>query len=348
MDQKLEEQINQMKKVVLHLHLDGSLRPETVYKWLKKEGKDVTIDEVQKALMVEKDCRDLTEYLEKFDLPCKMLQTEEHIEQATYELFEDLAKQNVIYAEVRFAPSKHKEKGLEYNQIVESAIRGMEKAKKEFGIDGSLILCAMRDDKNNEQNKKENLETVRTAKRYLGKGVSAVDLAGAEALFPTADYEDVFKLAKEESVPFTIHAGEADGPQSIRKALEFGTKRIGHGVRCIEDPSLVGELVQDGVILEVCPISNLQTRATGEDHPVEELYKKGLKITISSDNNSVSNTNILEEYKWILEHTGLTIEDLNKMNINAIDGIFGISIEKKAELKAKLKEETEKNKTIIE
>ena len=119
-----EEQIKEMKKVVLHLHLDGSLRPETVYKWLKEESQDVTLEQVKNDLMVEKDCRDLTEYLEKFDLPCKMLQTSEHIEQATYELFEDLAKQNVIYAEVRFAPRKHTEKGLGYSQIVESAIDG--------------------------------------------------------------------------------------------------------------------------------------------------------------------------------------------------------------------------------
>ena len=340
MDKNLEEQIYQMKKVVLHLHLDGSLRPETVYRWLKEEGKDVTLEEVQKALMVEKDCRDLTEYLEKFDLPCKMLQTEEHIEQATYELFEDLANQNVIYAEVRFAPSKHREQGLEYDQIVEAAIRGMERAKKEFGIDGSLILCAMRGD-----NKEDNLKTVEVAKNYIGKGVSAIDLAGAEALFPTEDYKYIFDEAKREdkkenkvSIPFTIHAGEAAGPESIKNALEFGTKRIGHGVRCLDDNSLVEKLVQDEIILEVCPISNLQTKATGENHPIEELYRKGLKVTISPDNDSVSNTNIIEEYIWILEHTALTIQDLIKMNINAIRGIFGITPQKKAELIAQIQE----------
>lgn len=331
MEKQLENQIKEMKKVVLHLHLDGSLRPETVYKWLKEEGKDVSFEEVKKALMVEKDCRDLTEYLEKFDLPCKMLQTEEHIEQATYELFEDLAKQNVIYAEVRFAPSKHKEKGLDNDKIVEAAISGMEKAKAEFGIDGSLILCAMRGEHNIE-NKQENFNTIKTAKKYLGKGVSGADLAGAEALFPTEDYEDVFDLARHLDVPVTIHAGEADGPESIKDALEFGAKRIGHGVRCLEDPHLVGELAQEGTVLEVCPTSNLQTKATSENHPIEKLYRRGLSVTINPDNNSVSNTNIIEEYKWVLEHTDLTINDLKKMNINAIKGIFGITKEKKARL----------------
>ena len=132
------KQIEQMPKAILHLHLDGSLRPETVYKWLIEKGEKVTLEEVTKALMVEEDCRDLNEYLEKFSLPGKVLQEESHIEQATYELFEDLAKQSVIYAEIRFAPSKHVEQGLSYDQVVEAAIRGMNKAKKEFGIEGII------------------------------------------------------------------------------------------------------------------------------------------------------------------------------------------------------------------
>lgn len=197
--------IKEMPKAILHLHLDGSLRPETVYKWLKEQGKDVTLEQVQKDLMVDKDCRDLNEYLQKFDLPLEVLQTEEHIEQATYELFEDLANQNVIYAEVRFAPSLHTEQGLQYNQIVEAAIRGMNKAKEKFGIDGNLILCCMR----GEDNTISNLQTVATAKKYLNKGVCALDLAGAEALYPTAEYRDLFEVAKKFGIPFTIHAGEA-------------------------------------------------------------------------------------------------------------------------------------------
>lgn len=326
-----ENQIEQMPKAVLHLHLDGSLRPETVYKWLKEQGQDVSLEQVKKDLMVNKDCRDLNEYLQKFDLPLEVLQTEEHIEQVTYELFEDLAKQNVIYAEVRFAPQLHTQKSLEYEAIVEAAIRGMEKAKQEYGIDGNLILCCMR----GEENTVSNLRTVAVAKNYLNKGVCALDLAGAEALFPTSEFEDIFKLAKKLQIPFTIHAGEADGPQSIKKALEYGAKRIGHGVRCLEDVAVVMELIQKEIPLEVCPISNLQTRATGENHPIEKLYRLGLKTTISPDNDTVSNTDIIEEYKWILENTSLTEEDLKQMNINAIRGAF-ISPQKKAELIAKL------------
>ena len=337
MDKNIKNQIEKMPKVVLHLHLDGSLRPETVREWLKEEGKEMTLEEVQNALMVEKDCRDLTEYLEKFDLPCKMLQTEDHIMQATYELFADLAKQNVIYAEVRFAPSKHLEKGLSYDEVVEAAVKGMEMAKENYDIDGSLILCAMRGD-----SRENNLNTVKTAIKHLGKGVSAMDLAGAEALFPTDDYEEIFKVAKDLKIPFTIHAGEAAGPESIKKALELGAKRIGHGVRCLEDPELVGELIQNEIVLEVCPISNLQTKATGENHPIEELCKRGLYITINTDNNTVSNTNINEEYEWVLEHTDLCIEDLKNMNNVAARATF-TTPQKKAELIAKLQKQYSKD-----
>lgn len=332
MNKEMLEQIQQMPKAILHIHLDGSLRPETVYEWLKEQGMDISLEEVKEQLMVDKDCRDLNQYLTKFSLPVSVLQSESHIEQAVYELFEDLANQNVIYAEVRFAPSLHTEKGLSYEKIVEAAISGMNKAKEKFGIQGNLILCCMR----GNDNRKSNLQTVKVAKQYLGKGIAALDLAGAEALFPNKDFQDIFEVARELDIPFTMHAGEADGPESIRKALEMGATRIGHGVRCIEDKSLMAELAYREVPLEVCPISNLQTRAVGEPHPIGEIYKKGLKTTINTDNNTVSNTNILEEYQYVLENTDLTIEDIKQMNMNAIRGAY-ISPQEKASLIGRIK-----------
>ncbi len=337
MDKNIKE-IQDMPKVILHLHLDGSLRPETVQEWLKEQGEEHSLEEVKKMLMVEKDCRDLNEYLTKFDLPVRMLQTKEHIERAVYELYEDLANQNVIYAEVRFAPSKHTFEGLSYDEVVEAAINGLNKAKSELSIDGNLILCCMRGE--GKENYKENLDTVKVAQEYVNKGVCAIDLAGAEALFKTENFENIFKLAKEKNIPFTIHAGEADGPESIKKALEFGAKRIGHGVRCLEDNKLVSELVKNEIPLEICPISNLQTQAVTGVHPIEELYKKGINATISTDNNTVSNTDIIQEYEYILNNTNLTIGDLYKMNKNAARSIFGTP-NKKAELIAKI----EKNKS---
>lgn len=315
MDKNLIKKLQEMPKTILHIHLDGSLRPKTVCEWLGKS--EDNLNEISSQLMVNKNCKDLNQYLEKFDLPIKLLQTQEHIKRATYELYEDLAKQNVKYAQVRFAPAQHTQNGLKYNQIIDAAIEGMEKAKKNFNIDGNLILCCMR----GNDNKIQNLETVKKAKEYLNIGVGGVDLAGAEALYPTMNFKEIFDLAKQLKIPITIHAGEAAGPESIKAALKMGATRIGHGIRCLEDKELVKELIKKEIVLEVCPTSNLQTKAAQEPHPIEELYKQGLKTTISTDNDTVSNTNIIEEYIYILENTNLTFEDLIQMNKNANDAL---------------------------
>lgn len=332
----MQKIIQDMPKVILHLHLDGSLRPASVQRWLQKQGVTQSIEEVEENLMVNKDCRDLNEYLQKFDLPAQVLQDADNIREATYEIFEDLSKQNVIYAEVRFAPSKHTEQGLTYDEVVDAAVKGMNEAKAKYGIDGGLILCCMRGD-----SEERNMETVNVAKRFLNRGVVAIDLAGAEALFPTSDYEDIFRKADRQGIPFTIHAGEADGPESIKSALKFGAKRIGHGVRSIEDSRLMDILRIREIPLEVCPTSNLQTQAIAGKHPIEELYRRGLFVTVSTDNNTVSNTNILDEYNWILENTDLTYNDLLQMNMNAARFAFAPLMEK-ARLVDKIKTFKEK------
>ncbi len=314
----IKEKIHEMKKTILHLHLDGSLRPNTVQSWLCSEGACGVASVIKEKLMVSKDCQDLNQYLEKFDLPIRLLQTEEHIKQATFELYEDLAKQNVNYAEVRFAPSLHLNKGLSYSQIVESAISGLVEAKNKYPINGNLILCCMRGNDNTEQ----NLETIKIAKQYLGKGVCAIDLAGAEGLFPTKNFEYIFELAHKLNIPFTIHAGESDGPESIKSALKFGAKRIGHGIRCIENKKLMEELKSKKILLEICPTSNLQTQAVTGKYPLEEIYNNGILVSINTDNNTVSNTDIEQEYNLVLENTNLTFDDLIKMNKNAEEAIF--------------------------
>lgn len=328
----MNKEVENMPKVVQHLHLDGSLRPETVKEWIEEMlRKEVDIGDIKKLLMVDSDCRDLNQYLEKFDTPMKVLQTAEHLERATFELYEDLAKQNVIYAEVRFAPSKHLMGGLSYDEVVTAVVNGMNRAKEQYGIDGNIILCCMRG--SGEQNKKENFETVETAKRFLGKGVGALDLAGAEALFTTDKFEDIFEKANEYNIPYTIHAGEADGPISINKALDYGAKRIGHGVRCIEDEKTMERIKKIGesenLVLEVCPISNLQTQAVEGEHPLERIYRYGIRTTINTDNNTVSSTNILDEYEWVLNNTNLRTKDLVKMNEYACESIFGTPEQKR-------------------
>ena len=239
--------MSEKKLIELHLHLDGSLRPETVWELSKEQGIAIPAsspEDVKFKMEVPEDCKTLEEYLERFALPLMVLQRADAIERVTFELVEDLAKEGVTYAEIRFAPQLSVSGGLTQDQVVEAAIRGAEQGMKEYPrIRVGLILCCMRGDTNQEL----NMQTVETAKKYLGSVVCAVDIAGAEGLFPTEMFAPVFAKVREYGLPMTIHAGEAAGPDSMRTALSYGTKRIGHGVAAIEDPELVKRLVEEGI-----------------------------------------------------------------------------------------------------
>lgn len=302
----------------LHLHLDGSLSVDSVRELAAMQ--DIPIPESDKALQqllqVSDACKDLNEYLEKFALPIALLQTKEAIRTAVYNLGKELQAQGLLYAEIRFAPQFHTAKGLTQEDVIQAAIDGI----NQCAFRANLILCCMRGDHNHAQNQ----ETVRAAKAYLGKGVAAIDLAGAEALYPTEDFEDLFLLAKQLEVPYTIHAGEAAGPSSVRAALTFGTARIGHGIRASEDNALIKKLAEDRITLELCPTSNLNTQIykslTG--YPLPALLEAGVKVTVNSDNMAVSNTNLQLEFLKITDAFGLTDSQLKQLAQNAIDASF--------------------------
>lgn len=309
--------VNDIPKILLHLHLDGAIDIDDVFKWVKEDGIKISKKDLLRELQVDEECHNLNDYLKKFDLPCKLLQTCERLEITSYHLFQKLAKLNVVYAEVRFAPLKHLEKGLILDDVVISVINGFNKANVESGIMGGIILSLMRGEEY-EKNKK----VVDVAKKYLGKGVVGIDLAGAEALYPTKDYVKLFSYAKTLEIPFTIHAGEAAGVESIKAALDIGAKRIGHGVKVIDDEALMERVIKENILLEVCVTSNYQTEAIKRRHPIEKLYRKGVKISINTDNDTVSGININREYARILQETKMDIEDLIKCNTNSIPFIF--------------------------
>ena len=302
----------------LHLHLDGSLSPEFVLTQAEKDGIALPADTAQELLpflTVGDSCRSLNDYLEKFDLPLSVLQTEDALEQSVYDLLGRLSKENLNYVEIRFAPQLHLQKGLSQQAVVEATLSGLKSALRDYPIDGKLILCCMR----MADNLEANLETVEVAKHYIGRGVAALDLAGAEALFPTKNFEELFRQALRYDIPFTIHAGEADGPQSIRDALSFGAARIGHGVRCTEDPALVEELVKRQIPLEVCPISNAQTKACPElsHHPILKLLECGVCVTVNTDNRTVSNTTLKKEFDALRRELQMTDIQKEKLLQNA-------------------------------
>ncbi len=315
--------VKDMPKIVLHLHLDGSIDMEDAYLWAKEDGLKITKKELEQELQVNDDCHNLNDYLEKFDLPCKLLQTCERLEKTSYHLFLKLSKMNVKYAEVRFAPNKHLAKKLTLDDVVISVINGMNKANVETGIMGGIILSMMRGD-----SKEDNIRVINLAQKYLKKGVVAIDLAGAEAIYPTTDYVDLFRYAKIKGIPFTIHAGEAAGVESIKAALDAGAQRIGHGIRAIDDEAIQKIIVDKQVLLEVCMTSNYQTEAVKGKHPIEKLYNNGIKISINTDNDTVSNIDINKEYTKILNETDLTMDDLGKCNKESIDYIFADQIVK--------------------
>ena len=309
--------VNDIPKILLHLHLDGAIDIDDAFKWVKEDGIKISKKDLLRELQVDEECHSLNDYLKKFDLPCKLLQTCERLEIISYHLFQKLAKLNVVYAEVRFAPLKHLEKGLTLDDVVISVINGFNKANVESGIMGGIILSLMRGEEY-EKNKK----VVDVAKKYLGKGVVGIDLAGAEALYPTKDYVQLFSYAKTLEIPFTIHAGEAAGVKSIKAALDIGAKRIGHGVKVIDDEALMERVIKENILLEVCVTSNYQTEAIKRRHPIEKLYRKGVKISINTDNDTVSGIDINREYARILQETKMDIEDLIKCNTNSIPFIF--------------------------
>lgn len=315
---ELNQKIDKMNNLVeLHLHLDGALSIDNCKKIAKIQNINIPNDnKISKMMTVSEGCNDLNEFLTKFDFALSLLQTPEGIENAIKNLEEELVEQGIVYAEIRFAPQLHTTKGLSQDEVVAAAIKGLESSK----LKSNLILCCMRGDNNHN----ENIETVKIAKKYLGKGVCAIDLAGAEALYPTANFEDVFKYAKELGVPFTIHAGEADGPKSVYDAIRFGAKRIGHGVRAVEDNDLIKIIAKQGITLEICPTSNICTSTYNkiEDIPIKKFIDNGINITINTDDPTVCNTKLKEELKLVANTFGLTYEDIVKLQLNAIKASF--------------------------
>lgn len=308
-----------MKKVELHLHLDGSLDVEFASKLV---GRDVSSE------MISRNDSSLKQYLEKFDLPGELFQEYNNIKQFSYLLAKQLKEEDVIYAEVRFCPFFH-DKKISVDRVITGIREGFSKVD---GIKINLIFCMMR-----HFSFEENLKVIKLTKKYLGNAVCAIDLAGDEAGFKTKNFEELFKIVKEEGIPFTIHAGEADSYESVNDAIKFGAKRIGHGIRSIENIDTINLLIENKVTLEVCPDSNLDTKSVNsiDEHPIKKLVDAGVLVTISTDNRTVSETSLEHEYELVREAFGFTDDDFIKFNLNAIEAAF-ISDEEKEVLKDRL------------
>lgn len=306
----------------IHLHLDGSLSPKAVIHVAKKEHIELpTCDEKELVnyLEVPENCNSLNEYLKRFDLPNLVLQSKYGLRYCTLDLLKRLADDGVKYTEIRMAPQLSTAKGLSQEEVVKVLINALIEGEKEFGIKSNLILCMMRG--NNLRNK--NIETVEIAQKYKSQKVVAIDLAGAEALFPNEMFDLEFALVKKYGLNLTIHAGEASGSESVESAIQFGADRIGHGIHSIEDKNVCELLKKLGICLEICPKSNLDTKTIKNylELPIRQFMDLGIKVSINSDDMSVSNTSVKKEYET-LSKLGFNEKELRSFALNTIEASF--------------------------
>jgi adenosine deaminase len=308
--------VKQLPKVELHLHLDCSLS----YAAVARLDDSVSLEEYQREFIAPPRCTNLADFLTRAPRGFKLMQDEAALALVVEDLFEQLAADGVLYSEIRFAPLLHLERGLTPEQVVAAVDRATESCIRSSGIQARLILCTLR-----HFDREQGLVTANLVQQFRGSRVAALDIAGDEAGYPIDAQVPAFRFAIDHGLDRTAHAGEARGPDSVWETLrEFQPSRIGHGVRSIEDPNLIDHLKRERIHLEVCPTSNLQTGISREfaEHAVDELYRAGVPLSISTDTRTITNITLTEEYRNLQEHFGWTSADLLACNQAAIDAAF--------------------------
>lgn len=312
-----------LPKIELHCHLDGSVRPETIIDIAKEEGISIPyydIENIKKEVTAPAECKSLDEYLKRFEMPNLVMQSKESLRRITFELLEDSAKENVKYIEVRFAPLLHIAKGLSVEEVIESVIAGIREAEDKYDIKGNVILSCMR-----FMSVDRAFEVVESGKKYLFEGVVAIDLCGSEGEGFCEKFIEPITLAKEYGYRVTIHAGETGIGKNVLEAVELlGAERIGHGVfikDCIEAYNIVKD---KGITLEMCPSSNIQTKAidTFKNHPIYDFHKAGIRVSVNTDNRTVSDTNMTKECDVLLREFNITFEEYKQIYLNSVDAAF--------------------------
>jgi len=328
-----KELLHSLPKVLLHEHLDGVLRPLSVIELARDVGYASlpTADPAALAQWFHRGANQgsLAKYLEGFSHTIAVMQTEEALERVAYEQAEDLSKDGVVHFETRFAPVFHTRTGLTHQRVVSAVLKGLERGRKDFGISSGLIICAMR-------NMDVSLEMAELAVDFRARGVVGFDLAGEEGGYPPKKHVDAFHYIQRENFNITIHAGEGYGKESIWQAIQYcGAHRIGHGTRLIDDIAVVdgravklGDLAQyvldKRIPLEICLLSNVHTGATPSlaEHPFKILYQEKFRVTLNTDNRLMSSTTMTQEFEAAADTFGLSLDDFEKITINAMKSAF--------------------------
>jgi adenosine deaminase len=312
-----------LPKTDLHVHLDGSMRLTTLLDLAQAQGEALPADDVEglrAAMHVGEDTGSLVKYLEAFAITLQVLQTQEGLYRAAYELAEDAAAENVRYMEVRYSPMLHTRKGLRLTQVVETVLKAAHDAELAFGISTRLILCGIRN-----ISPAHSLEMAELVVAYKNRGVVGYDLAGAEYDYPPKDHQDAFALVRRNNINVTIHAGEAYGPASVAQAIHLcGAHRIGHGCRLREDGDLLHYVVDHRIPLECCPSSNVQTGAVSslENHPMRLYYNLGARVTVNTDNRLITDTTVSTELYHLHTKMGFTLDDIKQVIMNGFKSAF--------------------------
>ncbi|MDD7679737.1 MAG: adenosine deaminase [Stecheria intestinalis] len=326
-------------KVELHCHLDGSFRPETLFELAEQNHVELPWSDpvsYMKWVRIHANSGSVNEYLKMFDDPIRVMQKPEALERLTFELIEDLREDHVCYAEIRFAPQLHTAEGMTQRDAIEAVLCGRKKALEKYSDISIGILACMMCVGPETANWDKNMETVKIAPDYLGKGLVGIDLAGAEGFVPLNNFAPLFEEASRLGVPFTCHAGDSQGPDTVRDAMDFGAVRIGHGHHVYNSPALARKAIEKGITIEVCPTSNIQclTQPSYEQHPAKNLLMMGLPVTINTDNRTLAGVTLESEYQHCLKEMGFTEKDLVLMNLNAINAAFCSEAEKEPVRKA--------------
>src|SRR5690348_10583167 len=332
------EQIRKAPKALLHDHLDGGLRPSTVLDIAGQVGYDglpaTDVDDLATWFRTRSHSGSLERYLEPFSHTVAVMQTPESLHRVAYESVEDLSTDSVVYAEVRFAPELHINRGLSFDAVVDAVLAGFADGEKAAAAAGRPIVVrclvtAMR-------HAALSREIAELAIRFRDKGVVGFDIAGAEAGYPPTRHLDAFEYMRSNNARFTIHAGEAFGLPSIHEAIAFcGADRLGHGVRIVDDITVgadggarlgrLAALLRDKRIpFEMCPSSNVQTGAVGSiaEHPFDLLARLRFRVTVNTDNRLMSDTTMSQEMLRLVEAFGYGWTDLQRFTINAMKSAF--------------------------
>jgi adenosine deaminase len=315
--------IEKLPKTDLHVHLDGSMRLETVIELARDQKIELPaydVEGLREAMHIGENTGSLVEYLKAFDVTLKVLQTPETLYRAMYELAEDAAAENVRYMEVRYAPMLHLRNGMRLTQVVETVLKASHDAELAFGIETRVIVCGIRN-----ISTQSSMEMAELVVAYKNRGVVGFDLAGAEYDYPPKDHQEAFSLVRKNNINVTIHAGEAYGPASVAQAIHVcGAHRIGHGCRLREDGDLLHYVIDHRIPLECCPSSNVQTGAVRslESHPMRLYYNLGARVTVNTDNRLITDTTVTKELHLLHTKLNFGLDDLKQVIMNGFKSAF--------------------------